>query len=483
MYRKFKPSNAYQIEEEYNLLPFRFLVLDSDRYILTNLVGEYLILSKSELEQLAQKQLGPQEPIFQDLQARHFLYYPGEEIALELLSVKYRTKQNCLPSFTNLHIFVVTLRCDHSCHYCQVSRQSEDKLAFDMTPSMADRAIDTLFKGPSPALKVEFQGGEPLLNFDLIQYIVCQIEKRNQQENRSIEFVIATNLSPLTDEILLFCQSHRILISTSLDGPEFLHNRNRPKRNNDSYLKTISGIECSRSWLGNDAVSALMTTTQESLQYPQEIIDEYLYRGFRSIFLRSISPYGFAVKTASTTGYQMGEWLKFYNDSIDYILEINHSGFFFVEEYAAIILRKMLTPYPTGYVDLQSPAGIGISVIVFNYDGDVYASDESRMLAEMNDKTFRLGNLLTNTYEELFANEFWINAVLETMTEGVPGCIDCAFMPYCGSDPVFHYATQGNPIGHKSTSDFCYKNLSIMKSLVLRMEQDPNVREIFESWL
>lgn len=480
---KFKTIERYQSTDAYHLLPFRFLSLDENRYVLTNLAGEHLVLSKENLHSFVRHQLPYGSDVYNELKSRHFLYDEESSIALELLSVKYRTKQSHLANFTGLHIFVVTLRCDHSCPYCQVSRQSEDKTAYDMSQETADRGIDVLFKSPSPNLKVEFQGGESLLNFELIKYIVGKVESRNQTVGKDIQFVIATNLSLLTDEILDFCLEHRILISTSLDGPEELHNRNRPKRGNDSYARVISGIQKVRSHLGPNSVSALMTTTKESLHHPREIIDEYFRQGFRSIFLRSISPYGFALKTAPSTGYLMSEWLKFYQQGLDYILEINRAGTLFIEEYAAIILRKMLTPYPTGYVDLQSPAGIGISVIVFNYDGDVYASDEARMLAEMGDTTFRLGNLLTDSYQQIFTSDALIDTLWETMAEGVPGCTDCAFLPYCGSDPVYHHATQGDRVGHKPSSDFCKKNMTIMRYLITLMEDRPDVRHIFESWL
>jgi hypothetical protein len=65
------------------------------------------------------------------------------------------------------------------------------------------------------AVRYEFQGGEPLLNFDLIKYIVLEAKRRNVAEKRDLAFVIATNLSFLTDEILNFCRDHAILISTS----------------------------------------------------------------------------------------------------------------------------------------------------------------------------------------------------------------------------------------------------------------------------
>ncbi|BAZ18409.1 radical SAM domain-containing protein (plasmid) [Calothrix sp. NIES-4071] len=483
MISKFKTIDFYQSKSAYNLLPYRFLSLDSQRYIVTNLAGEYIILSLDELQRFTRKQLTYDDSIYNELKSKHFLYDDESDIALELLAVKYRTKQSYVANFTGLHIFVVTLRCDHSCPYCQVSRQSEDKMSFDMTREIADKGIEILFKSPSSTLKVEFQGGESLLNFELIKYIVEQVETKNITFGKYIKFVIATNLSPLNNEILEYCFHRNIYISTSLDGSEKLHNTNRPKQGNDSYAKSVAGIERVRQKLGQNSVSALMTTTHESLKYPREIIDEYLRLGFKSIFLRSISPYGFAVKTVNSTGYDMNEWLDFYKEALAYIIELNQAGVKFVEEYTALVLKKILTPYPTGYVDLQSPAGIGISVIIFNYNGEVYASDEARMLAEMNDKTFKLGNLLTDSYEQIFTSDILIETIYETMLEGVPRCTDCAFIPYCGSDPVYHHATQNDKVGYKLTSDFCHKNMSIIKHIIKLMETQPDIKTILESWL
>ena len=48
-------------------------------------------------------------------------------LPLDLLALKTRTRYRRLPSFTGLHMFVVSLRCEHSCPYCQVSRRSSDQ--------------------------------------------------------------------------------------------------------------------------------------------------------------------------------------------------------------------------------------------------------------------------------------------------------------------------------------------------------------------
>jgi His-Xaa-Ser system radical SAM maturase HxsB len=416
------------------------------------------------------------------LRARHFLREPADTVPIDLLALKVRTRYARLAQFTSLHIFVVTLRCEHSCSYCQVSRQSEDKSLFDMTPEIADRALDLVFRSPSRSLKIEFQGGEPLLNFGMVRYVIERATERNLAAKRDLAFVIATNLALVTPEILEFCRSYDVLISTSLDGPMDLHNKNRPRPGKDSWERAVAGIELARQVLGFDRVSALMTTTQSSLSRYNEIIDTYLQLGFTSIFLRPLSPYGFALKTKSFSAYGVERWLDFYKSGLAYILDINRAGVPFVEDYASLILTKMLTSSDPGYVDLTNPAGIGIGAIVFNYDGGVFASDESRMLAEMGDNTLRLGDVRTSKYEDIFLSETLLDALEDSFTLSAPMCSDCAFEPFCGADPVYHHATMKDFTGRKPESGFCKRNMAIFKHLLELMRSDRATKAIFLQW-
>src|ERR1700757_5138426 len=100
-----------------------------------------------------------------------------------------------------------------------------------------------------------------------------------------------------------------ILLSTSLDGPVDLHNRNRPRPGGNSYELAVKGIRAAQKVLGADRVSALMTTTEASLDRVEEIIDEYVALGLDGIFLRPLSPYGFAVKTKQIKKYDAKRWL------------------------------------------------------------------------------------------------------------------------------------------------------------------------------
>jgi His-Xaa-Ser system radical SAM maturase HxsB len=483
--KKFRPIESFDQATfgQYRMLPCRFASLDDRRYVLSNDVGEHLVLTRPQLEQFVKKTVPVNSDFYGDLKSKHFLIDDDSNVAIDLLALKYRTKAQRISQFTALHLFVVTLRCDYTCQYCQVSRQTDDKLAYDMSRETAGKALSFVFQSPSPAIKIEFQGGEPLLNFPVIRYTVEQAKIINESHSKNLQFVITTNLSLLSDEILSFCLAHDICISTSLDGPQDLHNANRPRPGRNGYHLTVEGIKKAQAVLGRDKVGALMTTTEASLSRVREIIDTYLSLGMDSIFLRALSPYGFALKTRQAYKYDVDRWFEFYKEGLDYVLQINRQGHAFVELYASTILNKIFSPFGTGYVDLQSPSGMAISAIVYNYDGDIYASDEARMLAEMGDKSFRLGNVHSDSYQDVILSDIVLDTLEATLSESVPMCNDCGFLPYCGSDPVYHYATQGDAVGHKATSGFCGKNMKIFRYLFTLLEDDPNARKILMTWV
>jgi sulfatase maturation enzyme AslB (radical SAM superfamily) len=179
---------------QYELLPFRFENLDDKNIVMTNFSGEFVLLERDKLDDIVHKKIVPNSDLYSLLRSRHFIKESSDSVSIELLALKTRTKFSNLKNFTNLHMFVVSLRCDHSCQYCQVSRQSDNKVAFDMTEATADKALDIVFRSPNGAIKIEFQGGEPLLNFDLIKYIVRKAKDINLEKKRDLQFVITTTL-------------------------------------------------------------------------------------------------------------------------------------------------------------------------------------------------------------------------------------------------------------------------------------------------
>jgi uncharacterized protein len=125
----FRPLPAFQTIEDvsYRLLPFRFMRWPDDVVLLTNECGEHEFVSVETFSALTSHRLPPTHAAYGTLKAKHFLSDTSSTLPLELLATKVRTKRSFLDGFTRLHIFVATLRCDHTCLYCQVSRVTEDR--------------------------------------------------------------------------------------------------------------------------------------------------------------------------------------------------------------------------------------------------------------------------------------------------------------------------------------------------------------------
>ena len=463
----------------YYLLPFRFHVFQSQE-LLVNDLGDYLLLPRGSVERIVNRTLSPEEELYKDLTASFFISERPFPRLIDTMAIRLATRKAFLDHFTALHIFVLTLRCNQNCIYCQASSKKICQIEYDMSEQTLLHAVDLMFNSPSPALTMEFQGGEPTFTPHLIRMAIEYAEERNCTERRRMTYVICTNCINVTDELLAICKQYNAVISTSLDGPAFLHNRNRGKA--DSYQQVVAGITKYRKELDANRVSALMTTSEYSLDYPKEIVDIYRENGFHSIFIRALNPYGLAKDNDDWNTYY-NRFIEFYKQVLEYIIEINKAGEIFIEEFAALILRKILTPFPIGFVDLQSPAGIINSVTVYNYDGYVYASDEARMLAEYQDYSFRLG-AVTDQYKELFYGRKAQEISRLWATEYIAGCADCAFLSICGADPVRNYATQGDMYGFRPTSSFCRKHKAIIEYIFsLLTERKEEVLPIFKSWI
>lgn len=478
---RFQPAESFRpAENALQLLPFRF-ERDGKNYLVSNMVGDFIRLSADEVTRLVDLKVRPGDGLYEKAYASHLISGTNQKAQLQLLAFRLRSRMAFLRELTPLHIFVVTLRCEHSCPYCQVSRQSADRARFDMSEQTAKDALKIAFDCPARRIKIEFQGGEPLLNFPLILKIVSEAKTQAITVGKKVDFVIASNLALLDDAVLAFCKANDVLLSTSLDGPADLHNKNRPRPGGNSHELATRGIRRAQEVLGRDRVSALMTTTEAGLNRVEEIIDEYVSLDLDGIFLRPLSPYGFAIKTKAFRKYGSQEWLDFYSRGLRYILQVNRSGRYFPEFYATLILRRMLTDRATGYVDLRSPAGIGLGALVYNYDGQVFASDEGRMLAEMGDNTFQLGHV-TDSYRSLILSDKLIDLISASLTQCAPECSDCVFEAHCGADPVYHHATQGDAVGIKPLSEFCVRQKGLMNLLLDVLDNSPEDAAILRRW-
>lgn len=482
MSRKFQTKQTFA-SENYFLLPFRFTALDNELYLLSTDYGEWCCVTFSQLQQIIAKKPIVDEKLFFELKSKHIITTDSTGVQRDLLASKYKTKKSFIENFSQLHIFVLTVRCNNSCVYCQASRKSihSDHTHFDMSDEVLHKSIQLFLSMPSQKLTLEFQGGESTLNMKHIRNAVELVEKYNT--DKDIQFVVCTNLCDLEESDLDYLIDKNFYISTSLDGPQFLHDANRKFSQGGAHGALSLNLEKIKQKNAFSNVSALMTTTRVSLDYHKEIIDEYVRQGFRSIFIRELNPYGFAQKYFHKIGYSTEDFLAFYEKSFDYIISINKKGIAFRESYAGLILKKLLTPWSTGFVDLQSPCGSGFGVTLYNYNGNIYPSDESRMMAETGDEYFKMGNVLHDSVEDIFLGSTMKKIAAAGVNDSLPGCCDCAFAPYCGADPVRRYQVTGSIYGRPGQDEYCAKNKGIISLLIKKLlNSDSETKAILMRW-
>lgn len=470
--------------DRYQILPFLQQRMRQG-VLLVNICGDYVTVSTTQFESLLSGSLEPTDPLYLNLKSKHFICDRNLADVVNLLAIKFRSKKAFLADFTSLHMMVVTLRCNHKCEYCQVSSEAEDAWKWDMKPETARAVVDYIFQSPSPHIKIEFQGGEPLLNWNTVRCGIEYAEEKNKVEKRNLEFVICTNLYALNDEILAFTKDHNVCLSTSLDGPKEIHDAQRIVRSGESsYDQYRSNLDRVLKTIGPDRISALMTTTRRNVDRLPEVVDEYVRLGFQGIFLRPLNPYGFAADRQTDIGYDLSTFLESYKTALDYIVQLNIGGHYFPEYYTTLLLQRIMTPFGTGFVDLQSPSGAGISGAIYDWNGDVFPADEARMLARMGDRKFFMGNVFDNTYTEIFSGKVIRDIVRMSCVETMPLCATCAFSIYCGADPIRNYLERKDLVGHRPSSEFCQRNMAIFKHLFSLLEEgNEEIKDVFWSWI
>lgn len=108
-----------------------------------------------------------------------------------------------------------TFRCNLSCSYCYVSKNPST-----MSLETAGKSLDFIFHHAPPESRIEigFFGGEPLLEFSLLQRICRLLADHPRYDPRRVSLTLTTNGTIFSPEIADFLKSHRFKVCVSCDG-------------------------------------------------------------------------------------------------------------------------------------------------------------------------------------------------------------------------------------------------------------------------
>ena len=463
---------------------FRFKKFDESKYLLTNDIWKFIFLNNEDFYKFIswrQNELSQIEELKKS-------WFVETENYINEMSEAYAKKNHFVWEWATLHMIIVTLRCNHKCKYCHAAVAPETATEFDMDLDTARQTVDTIFYSKSNNLTIEFQWWEALLNYEIVQFIVDYSIEKAKYLNKHLTFSLVSNLTLLTETKLKRLLDRWVDICTSLDGNEFIHNHNRAGYKWNSFEKVTYWMkrlddEKQKRWMWR--VGALLTATKETLWNYREIIDTYLEQWLDTIFLRWLNPYWFAASDLKTLAYETDDWIKFYRNSLDYIIELNKKWIYFKETMTSIFLMRIFNDIDPAFMDIRSPSWIAIWWVAYNYDGDVYASDESRMLWRMWIKDFLMTPML-DTAEETFRamvnSEISKVAVQSSCLDGLPGYNDFVYKPYIWVDIIHNFKVSGNVYLPLVLDEKIKIQVAIIDTIFQKI-QDPEIKKIFMSWI
>lgn len=451
--------------------PLKFREHDHGELLFTNDAGGFFRSDQSFLHRYVGGSLRDED--FEFLRRHGHAYRDTNDAAFDGFCGRWARRINPV-SELNYFILIPTLRCNLTCDYCQVSRAPETASGFDWNDRTRDQFLETLSKLETETIKIEFQGGEPLLRLDILD----EVRDFCRNNFKQAEFIICTNLQSVSEEAWRFLGADDTFISTSFDGVEDVHQSQRTK---DLVVhgEFKANLQRAFSQFGTAKVSALPTLDVHSLPEPEDVIRSFVELGLRSIYLRRVNYQGFARKRYDFKDTQ-DAWMQFYRRFVGHLIEYNWSTNDAVEEYyLSHLLRRIFKAGVQNHVDLRNPNWLGYDYLVVDFDGKYYPTDEARMISRIGRLDLSIGDVGKGIDVQ---KRDVLNSAASNFND--PDCIHCVYQAFCGPDVVDDLSRYGRiDIPRHETAHCQYHTALFDFAFELIYSEDPKVQRSLGHWL
>jgi hypothetical protein len=445
------------------LLPFNFRHVDGD-YFLTNDIGESRFLDPDQFTQLVTGQLDTDGELYTELQSQGFIQ---GSVSDSDYYEKFWANRKHLFSGPSLHRLVLANRGGTG-----------------MSTKVAEQAIRFAFQTTNPEVVIEFRGEESLNHWDTLTHCVRYAQEKNTTHKKQLSFSLVNSLSALDPDKLNFLIENQVQICTVLGAPEA---GSQNSEANATTLTWVRQINQRYEEMGlapaMGRVEVLQTITGGSFPYWKEIVDTFVDLGCQTVFLSGLDAFDNLSASAEGLDYSTDDFLTFYTNMLNYIIELNEGGVQITEQLAATMSSRMGGEHEPGYLTLRSPRGPVLGQLAYSPEGDVYSSYEGLMVATTGDEFFQLGNLSSLTYSELLKSPQARALVIASIQDSLPVIGDSTYKPFFLQQPEIHYITQGSIHGRMPESLWYQRQMGVFDYLAKRIKHtDSGDKAIFERW-
>ena len=285
-----------------------------------------------------------------------------------------------------------------------------------MTFETGKKAIDFLLKMSANRenLELDFFGGEPLMNFDVVKQVVEYARSKEKEYNKKFRFTITTNGMLLDDDKIDFINKEMSNVVLSVDGR---------KEVNDRVRKRVDGTGCYDRIMpkfrnlvekrGDKEYYVRGTFTKYNLDFSEDVFDLY-HQGFDQISVEPVvsdSKENYAI-----TEKEIPEIFSEYEKLAERILESRKNG----EKFNFFHFMLDLDQGPCAIKRLRG-CGAGNEYVAINPDGDIYPCHQFVGI-----DNYKMGNLDDDTFNYDIKKEFASCHVYSK-----PECKQCWAKFYC----------------------------------------------------
>ncbi len=321
--------------------------------------------------------------------------------------------------------------CNLRCVYCFAGQGPYGGRVSRMDKATARHAIDVLFElsGEQESCHITFFGGEPLLNFSVIQFAIEYATQQAARCSKQVSFSITTNGTLLSKRVVAFFAQHQVGITVSIDGPKDVQDKLRcyASAAKSSYDLVAERVKTLRQ-IYHRRLTARATVTHANPDI-KTICNHLETMGFDRVFCIPVSTDDETLALSSSDIQKIGEA---YEQLAAELPKAAHDrqpfGYHGFSRCLARIHRAERRAYA---------CGVGRSMMTVTPEGDIYPCHRFVGM-----EAFQLGNIF-EPFDLIQANKQFVETTVSQRKE----CASCWARYLCGGHCLHDVAQEDGSFG------------------------------------